>query len=164
MVTRSGAGGSMPPAVGVITDRVIAKRPDLEGMLGFTVRAPPKLDIASAEGSIRVWVDPKGMGVEEGETSFPTVVLSAEELRTACQVHGGDGSGPAGELDDPEIPESLDTMGFSRRASEVSFVEESEDSLSPAERDGSEMLSNAVAEGTEEGGTSSAARRCLLRL
>ena len=86
MVTRSGAGGSMPPAVGVITDRVIAKRPDLEGMLGFTVRAPPKLDIASAEGSIRVWVDPKGMGVEEGETSFPTVVLSAEELRTACQV------------------------------------------------------------------------------
>ena len=45
MVTRSGAGGNMPPAVGVITDRVIAKRPDLEGMLGFTVRAPPKLDI-----------------------------------------------------------------------------------------------------------------------
>ena len=106
MVTRSGAGGSMPPAVGVITDRVIAKRPDLEGMLGFTVRAPPKLDIASAEGSIRVWVDPKGMGVEEGEkTSFPTVVLSAEELRNACQVHGDDGSGPAGELDGSEFPE-----------------------------------------------------------
>ena len=35
MVTRSGAGGNMPPAVGVITDRVIAKRPDLEGMMGF---------------------------------------------------------------------------------------------------------------------------------
>ena len=52
MVTRSGAGGTLPPAVGVITDRVIAKRPDLEGMLGFTVRAPPKLDIASAEGSM----------------------------------------------------------------------------------------------------------------
>ena len=33
MVTRSGAGGSMPPAVGVITDRVIAKRPDLEGIV-----------------------------------------------------------------------------------------------------------------------------------
>ena len=60
MVTRSGAGGSLPPAVGVITDRVIAKRPDLDGMEGYTVRAPPKLvlDISTAEGSIRVWVDP----------------------------------------------------------------------------------------------------------
>ena len=61
MVTRSGAGGSLPPAVGVITDRVIAKRPDLSGMEGSTVRAPSKLDIASAEGSIRVWVDQGGM-------------------------------------------------------------------------------------------------------
>ena len=61
MVTRSGAGGTLPPAVGVITDKVIAKRPDLKGMIGSTVRAPSKLDIASAEGSIRVWVDSKGM-------------------------------------------------------------------------------------------------------
>ena len=56
MVTRSGAWGNLPPAVGVITDRVIAKRPDLDGMEGYTVRAPPKLDIATAEGSIRVRV------------------------------------------------------------------------------------------------------------
>ena len=33
----------------------------------------------------------------EGETSFPTIVLSAEELRLACQVHGGEGSGPEEE-------------------------------------------------------------------
>ena len=78
----------MPPAVGVITDKVIAKRPDLKGMIGSTVRAPSKLDIASAEGSIRVWVDSKGMGEgSEGDASFPTVVLSAEELRIA---YGGD--------------------------------------------------------------------------
>ena len=80
MVTRSGAEGNLPPAVGVITDRVIAKRPDLEGMMGFTVRAPPKLDIASAEGSIRVWVDEDGMGGEEEDVSYPTIVLSADEL------------------------------------------------------------------------------------
>ena len=71
MVTRSGAGGTLPPAVGVITDKAIAKRPDLEGMIGSTVRAPSKLDIASAEGSIRVWVDSKGMGEgSEGDASF----------------------------------------------------------------------------------------------
>ena len=54
MVTRSGAEGNLPPAVGVITDRVIAKRPDLDGMMGFTVRlrAPSKLDIASVEGRV----------------------------------------------------------------------------------------------------------------
>ena len=70
MVTRSGIGGNLPPAVGVITDRVIAKRPDLDGMKGFTVRAPSKLDIASAEGSIRVWVDEEGIddGKVEGDT------------------------------------------------------------------------------------------------
>jgi hypothetical protein len=95
MVTRSGAGGSLPPAVGVITDRVIAKRPDLSGMEGSTVRAPSKLDIASAEGSIRVWVDQGGMGEEgDGDTFFPTVVLSADELRLACQVHGEGGCRP----------------------------------------------------------------------
>ena len=38
MVTRSGAGGALPPAVGVITDRVIAKRPDLNGMYDYTVQ------------------------------------------------------------------------------------------------------------------------------
>ena len=59
-------------------------------MIGSTVRAPSKLDIASAEGSIRVWVDSKGMGEgSEGDASFPTVVLSAEELRIACQIHEG---------------------------------------------------------------------------
>ena len=58
-------------------------------MYGYTVRAPPKLDIESAEGSIRVWVDQHGIdGEEEGEVSFPTIVLSADELRLASQIHG----------------------------------------------------------------------------
>ena len=95
MVTRSGAGGNLPPAVGVITDRVIAKRPDLSGMYGYTVRAPPKLDIESAEGSVRVWIDQHGIDrEEEGEVSFPTIVLSADELRLASQIHGCGGLGP----------------------------------------------------------------------
>ena len=58
MVSRSEAGGGKPPAAGVISGSVIAKRPDLRGMKGHTVRVPRALDIASAEGAIRVWVDP----------------------------------------------------------------------------------------------------------
>ena len=50
MVTRSGAGGRMPPAVGVINESVTAMRPDLRGMAGFTVRVPRSFDIATAEG------------------------------------------------------------------------------------------------------------------
>ena len=54
MVSRSEAGGGKPPAAGVISGSVIAKRPDLRGMKGHTVRVPRALDIASAEGAIRI--------------------------------------------------------------------------------------------------------------
>ena len=50
MVTRSGAGGRMPPAVGVVNESVTAMRPDLLGMAGFTVRVPKAFDIETAEG------------------------------------------------------------------------------------------------------------------
>ena len=81
MVTRSGAGGRMPPAVGMINESVTAMRPDLRGMAGFTVRVPKSFDIDTAEGPHCVWVqDPTMEYDESGEVSLPTVVLADREL------------------------------------------------------------------------------------
>ena len=94
MVTRSGAGGRMPPAVGVINESVTAMRPDLRGMAGFTVRVPRSFDIATAEGPHCVWVqDPTMEFDESGEVSLPTVILADPELRAAFSLECGDCEG-----------------------------------------------------------------------
>ena len=51
MVTRSEAGGHLPPVLGALSARVIAKRPDLESLRGHLVRVPRTLDVDIAEGS-----------------------------------------------------------------------------------------------------------------
>ena len=82
MVTRSEAGGNMPPVLGAINARVTAKRPDLRSMKSHLVRVPRTFDIAIVEGCTRVWVQAPGMEVSgEGPQAFPTVVLSVDELR-----------------------------------------------------------------------------------
>ena len=112
MVTRSGAGGRMPPAVGVINESVTAMRPDLRGMAGFTVRVPRSFDIATAEGPHCVWVqDPTMECDESGEVSLPTVVLADHELRAAFSLE-------CGECEDSEDPSAV------AAADEVANVEE----------------------------------------
>ena len=82
MVTRSEAGGHLPPVLGALSARVTAKRPDLESLRGHLVRVPRTLDVDIAEGSNRVWVQDPEMDLSgEGPFAFPTVVLTADELR-----------------------------------------------------------------------------------
>ena len=82
MVTRSEAGGHLPPVLGALSARVTAKRPDLESLRGHLVRVPRTLDVDIAEGSNRVWVHDPEMDLSgEGPFAFPTVVLTADELR-----------------------------------------------------------------------------------
>ena len=82
MVTRSEAGGTLPPVLGALNAQVISKRPDLESLRGHLVRVPRTLNVDIAEGSNRVWVQDPGMDLSgEGPFAFPTVVLSASELR-----------------------------------------------------------------------------------
>ena len=82
MVTRSEAGGHLPPVLGALSARVTAKRPDLESLRGHLVRVPRTLDVDIAEGSNRVWVHDPEMDLSgEGPYAFPTVVLTADELR-----------------------------------------------------------------------------------
>ena len=45
MVTRSEAGGTLPPVLGALSAQVIAKRPDLESLRGHLVRVPRTLDV-----------------------------------------------------------------------------------------------------------------------
>ena len=74
MVTRSEAGGNMPPVFGAINARVIAKRPDLRSVKGHLVRVPRTFDIDIAEGSTRVWVQDPGMHVGgDGPQALRTV-------------------------------------------------------------------------------------------
>jgi hypothetical protein len=97
MATRSEAGGNLPPGVGIITESVVKSRPDLVDMVGFTVRVPRSLDIEANDGPQRVWVQGPSDGVEGGKSvAFPTIVLSAEELRTVYRGDGG-ASGSAGK-------------------------------------------------------------------
>ena len=82
MVTRSGTGGSLPPVAGLIAPSVVRTRPDLKDMGGYIVRVPRSLDIDMNEDSQRVWVQAPEEEVEgEGPVSFPTIVLSAAELK-----------------------------------------------------------------------------------
>ena len=68
MVTRSEAGGHLPPVLGALSARVTAKRPDLESLRGHLVRVPRTLDVDIAEGSNRVWVQDPEMDLS-GEKS-----------------------------------------------------------------------------------------------
>ena len=72
-------------------------------------------------------MDSKGLDEGgEGETSFPTVVLSAEELRIACEIHEGVCADEKdGESAEPGAEGSLEILGLSRRPRTSSFVEES---------------------------------------
>ena len=82
METRSGTGGSLPPVAGLIAPSVVRTRPDLKDMGGYIVRVPRSLDIDMNEDSQRVWVQAPEEEVEgEGPVSFPTIVLSADELK-----------------------------------------------------------------------------------
>ena len=92
MVTRSEAGGHLPPVLGALSAAVTAKRPDLESLRGHIVRVPRTLDVDIAEGSTRVWVHSPGMDLSGGGPyAFPTVVLSADELRVVRQGSLDDG-------------------------------------------------------------------------
>ena len=63
-------------------------------MGGYTVRVPRSLDIDMNEDSQRVWVQaPEDMVDEDGPVSFPTIVLSADELKLVAQC--GEGCGDA---------------------------------------------------------------------
>ena len=87
MVTRSEAGGHLPPVLGALSARVTAKRPDLESLRGNLVRVPRTLDVDIAEGSNRVWVHDPEMDLSgEGPFAFPTVVLTAD-----ADLHCGKG-------------------------------------------------------------------------
>ena len=82
MATRSEAGGDLPPGVGIITESVVKSRPNLIDMVGFTVRVPRSLDIEANDGPQRVWVQGPTDGGGGGKSvAFPTIVLSAEELK-----------------------------------------------------------------------------------
>ena len=95
MVTRSEAGGHLPPVLGALSARVTAKRPDLESLRGHLVRVPRTLDVDIAEGSNRVWVHDPEMDLSgEGPFAFPTVVLTADELR-AVRDGSSDGGDPS---------------------------------------------------------------------
>ena len=90
METRSGTGGSLPPVAGLIAPSVVRTRPDLKDMGGYIVRVPRSLDIDMNEDSQRVWVQaPADMVEEEGPVSFPTIVLSADELRLVTKCEEG---------------------------------------------------------------------------
>ena len=56
MVTRSEAGGHLPPVLGALSATVTTKRLDLVSLRGHIVRVPRTLDVDIAEGSTRVWV------------------------------------------------------------------------------------------------------------
>ena len=72
----------MPPVAGHIGPSVVKTRPDLKEMGGYIVRVPRSLDIDMNEDSQRVWVQAPEMEVEsDGPVSFPTIVLSADELK-----------------------------------------------------------------------------------
>ena len=90
METRSGTGGALPPVAGYIGPSVVAIRPDLREMGGYIVRVPRSLDIDMNEDSQRVWVQaPAAMVEEEGPVSFPTIVLSADELKLVAKCEEG---------------------------------------------------------------------------
>ena len=90
-MTRSEAGGHLPPVLGALSARVTAKRPDLESLRGHLVRVPRTLDVDIAEGSNRVWVHDPEMDLRgEGPFAFPTVVLTADELRAVRDGSSGD--------------------------------------------------------------------------
>ena len=90
MATRSEAGGNLPPGVGILTESVVKSRPDLLDMVGFTVRVPRSLDIEAVDGPQRVWVQGPKDDVGEGKlVTFPTIVLSADELREVYRGEGG---------------------------------------------------------------------------
>ena len=82
MVTQGEAVGNLPPVLGTINVQVTTKRPDLQSVLGHVARVPRAFDAAAAEGSSRVWVHHPGFDLSgEGPFAFPTIVLTADELR-----------------------------------------------------------------------------------
>ena len=81
---------SLPPVAGLIAPSVVRTRPDLKDMGGYIVRVPRSLDIDMNEDSQRVWVQaPAAMVEEEGPVSFPTIVLSADELKLVAKCEEG---------------------------------------------------------------------------
>jgi hypothetical protein len=84
--------GHLPPVLGALSAAVTTKRLDLVSLRGHIVRVPRTLDVDIAEGSTRVWVHEPGMDLSGGGPfTFPTVVLTADELRIVKQGLPDDG-------------------------------------------------------------------------
>ena len=56
MVTRSEAGGTLPPVLGALNAQVITKRPDLESLRGHIVRVPRTLNVDNTDTSTQLKV------------------------------------------------------------------------------------------------------------